>query len=354
MMAVMALPTLVKAQQSNLYPEIAQGFDPARVDRPSRTVPQSSTEYAVSSLLRTERTTADASDSSSDADPKDVKSLVAPSVGNTVGDGFSEPAAYSEYKFAEIQDKRPATGLDGPQHNGIVGMDFVSYWDTIVGFNFTYTNENLSANGGPPPAFVDEQNSSNSYFFSPYIAKNFFDWLNVGGSFSYGRTDTDFQAQFVPGGTTSLDTTQDSYSYSPFIGVAHTWGAFSFSSTPTYIYGYDHFTFGNPTTAGVSATPPGDAKTLNQTFLWLNNFQYAVTSKLSVSIQANWTKLVTIQEVSTPGFPSPSIAHQWMSFGCRADYSFNKNGTVFAAFEHDAFNVDFDDYRLRTGITYNF
>ena len=43
-----------------------------------------------------------------------------------------------------------------------------------------------------------------------------------------------------------------------------------------------------------------------------------------------------------------------LGFGARADYSFNKDGSVFAAFEHDAFNTHFDDYRIRTGISYNF
>jgi len=261
--------------------------------------------------------------------------------------------AYSEYRFAHIQDNR-AIGFDGPQHNGIVGFDFESFYQTIVGFNFTYSNSDLTTQN----AGTSFWNSSNSYFFSTYVAKNFSDWVNVGGSFTYGRTDTTFNA-VAPGafpfGLTQK-TTQDSYAYSPFVGVAHTWGAFSFSSTPTYIYGYDHYNFDYPVTnPGFATGVPPDAKSLNQTFLWLNNFQYAIDDKWSVSAQANWTHLLTIQSVNSfPIATLPPLGHDWMSFGGRVDYNINKNGSVFAAFEHDAFNTHFDDYRIRTGLSYNF
>jgi hypothetical protein len=332
--------------QGSIYSEEAEALSPTRVDRPNRTVPQGSTEYAIASLLRTETTHAGASTATEDG--KDMKSLVAPSVNSSSSteEGFSEPAAYAEYKFSQIQDKTPAFGQDGPQQNGIVGFDFISYYNTIVGLNFTYTNENLFS--GSADQF---QTSNNSYFFSPYIAKNFADWVNVGGSFTYGRSDTTFRTSLIP---VLQNTTQDSYAVSPFIGIAHTFGAFSFSSTPTYIWGYDHFSFGNTDLGGFEVLPPPDAKTLNQTFLWLNNFSYAVTDKLSLSVQANWSRILTSQQITVPGSAPVSVSHQWVSFGGRVDYTFNKNATVFGAFEHDAFNVNFDDYRIRTGITYNF
>ena len=104
------------------------------------------------------------------------------------------------------------------------------------------------------------------------------------------------------------------------------------------------------------AVPGTDTpSTLRPLFLWLNNFQYAVTDKLSLSVQANWTRLVSLQQLNPgPDFPITSVSHQWMSFGCRADYGFDKNGSVFTAFEHDAFNINFDDYRIRAGVSYNF
>jgi hypothetical protein len=135
--------------------------------------------------------------------------------------------------------------------------------------------------------------------------------------------------------------------------VAHTWGAFSFSSTATYLWGYDHYEFEIPSPGG--GTAPPNAKTLNQTFLLLNNFEYAVTDKLSVSTQINWTRLLTIQSV--PTFPSPTLPppnNTWMTFGARADYAFNKDGTVYGVFEHDAFDTHFDDWRIRAGVNYNF
>jgi hypothetical protein len=344
--AAFLLPSTLKAQSNPSYvePENAAGLNPATPDSPSRDVPQQSTEYAVEALLRKLGTKAGAPDSN------DAKSLVAPSVAPAQEDGFSQPTAYSEFKFTHIQDNR-TIGFDGPQYNGIAGFDFSSFWDTIVGFSFTYSNQDLNTNFGG----TNMTNSNNAYFFSTYAAKNFDDWINLGGSFTYGRTDTTFNAPF-PGAALTQKSTQDSYSYAPFIGVAHTWGAFSFSSTTTYIYSYDHFNFDFPITdPGVVSTAIPDAKTLNQSFLWLNNFQYAINDKWSASIQANWTRLLTMQSVPTPITPLiPGLDHQWMSFGARVDYTFNKNGSVFAAFEHDAFDTHFDDYRIRSGVSYNF
>jgi len=343
------LPSAVKAQSNTqLYPEEAAGLDQTVPDSPSRAVPQNSTEYAISSVLRTEKNGAGVTMAGS----SDSKGIVAPAA--ATDEGFSAPVAYSEYKFAQIQDNRSmGEGFDGPQHNAIVGFDFESYWKTIVGFNFTYTNANLQT-GSSVGAGPLSLNSSNSYFFSPYVARNFCDWVNVGGSFTYGRTDTDFQSKSgIPGGDLDMDTTQDTYAVSPFIGIAHTWGAWSFSSTASYIYGYNHFDFSPPAPSfGASAAP--SARTVDQTFLWLNNVQYAISSKWSVSAQANVNDLLMAQTLATPGFASTSICHQWMGFGCRANYDFNKDGSVFAAFEHDAFNTHFDDYRIRTGVSYNF
>jgi hypothetical protein len=342
LVAAMAVPVHAQQSQSQgyLYNENATALNVAAPDSAPLTVPQTSTEYAVAAAIRSEGVHAG-------VEMKDTKEVSTASTASGMGDGFSAPTAYSEYKFAHVQDNRPTSsgGFDGANNTGIVGFDFDSFYNTIVGFSFTYTNSNLSTADNTSVL----NNSSNSYFFSTYVAKNFYDWINVGGSGTYGRTDSAFRLDGIGGFTQG--TTQDTGALSPFLGVSHTWGAFSFSSTPSYIWGYDHFSFD----ASPGTLAPGDAKTLNQTFLWLNNFQYAVTDKLSLSVQANWTRLITTQSVPVgAGLPTPDFSHQWMTFGGRADYSFNKDGTVFAAFEHDAFATHYDDYRIRTGVTYNF
>ena len=344
--ASIALPSWVEAQNQGIGYENAAALNEATPDSPELQTPQLSLGHAIDRLSGTESVDAG-------VPMKDSKELTTPSVAPTSDsdDGFSAPEAYSEYKYAHIQDNR-TIGFDGPQHNGIVGFDFQSFWKSIIGFNFTYTNTSLTTNLAPASFY----NSSNAYFFSNYVAKNFDDWVNVGGSFTYGRTDSTFRANFSPPFAVGQKTTQDTFALSPFIGAAHTFGAYSFSSTATYIWGYDHFSFNTPTINNAPAgLAPPDAKTLNQTFLWLNNVQYAIDDKWSVSVQANYNRLLTTQSVPTLTSPlTPPLGHQWMSFGARADYSFNKDGSVFAAFEHDAFNTHFDDYRIRTGISYNF
>ena len=348
LVAMMAAPSTVMAQPTNnpsysqgyLLSENARALNVAAPDSPPITVPQTTTQYAIAAAIRSEGVHAG-------VEMKDSKSTTAATTTSDEGTGFSAPTAYGEYKFSHIQDQEPTSsgGFDGAQQSGIVGFDFQSYYNTIVGFNFTYTNSNLSTSD----ATSDLADSANSYFFSTYVARNFYDWVNVGGSGTYGRTDSAFRIDGTGGFTQG--TTQDTGALSPFVGISHSWGAFSFSSTPTYIWGYDHFSFD----AAPGSVPPGDAKTLNQTFLWLNNFQYAVTDKLSLSLQVNWTHLITTQSVPVgPGLPTPDFSHQWMTFGARADYSFNKDGSVFAAFEHDEFATHYDDYRIRTGISYNF
>ena len=134
-------------------------------------------------------------------------------------------------------------------------------------------------------------------------------------------------------------------------------GGHPLSSTAAYIWGYDHFSFNQPDLNDMPAVgpAPGDAKTLNQTFTLLNNVQYAITKDWSASVQANYTRLITTQSVPTAVSPLiPPLGHQWATFGVRSDYTFNKDGSVFVSFEHDVFNVHFDDYRIRTGINYNF
>ena len=346
LVAALASSTQAHAQQTQgyIFSENAHAINPAAPDSPTLTVPQGSTEYAVAAALRATGTHAGVT-------MKDPKSTTAATTSSDdPGSGFADPTAYTEYKFTHVQDDRPATsgGFDGAQQTGLVGFDFQSFYNTIVGFSFTYTNSNLNTSAAGTNAL---SNSSNSYFFSTYVAKNFADWVNVGGSGTYGFTQSAFRSDDVAGVTGfTQGTTQDTGALSPFVGVAHTWGAFSFSSTPAYIWGYDHFEFGP--VGGVTA---GDAKTLNQTFLWLNNFSYAVTDKLSLSVQANWTRLLTTQSVPVaPGTTPPDFSHQWFSFGGRADYSFSKDGSVFGAFEHDAFSTHYDNYRIRTGVSYNF
>ena len=311
----MVVPTLVEAQFNNypynfnpygtsvakIQPENAATLNQTTPDSPELQVPEFSLGHAVARLTGTEGTNAGAPDS---------KSLTTPSTPPPVetGDFFSDPNAYAEYKYARVQDNR-AIGFDGPQENGMAGFDFESYYKTILGFNFTYTNNDLSTTLDP----THFNSSSNAYFFSTYAAKNFADWVNVGGSATYGRTDTEFRADFAgpPPSNVGQKTTQDTLALSPFIGAAHTWGAFSVSSTATYIWGYDHFSFDNPSANNAPSlffTAPPDAKTLNQTFSVLNNVQYAINDKWSVSVQGNYTRLITTQSVptaSTPLIPCP-------------------------------------------------
>ncbi len=147
-------------------------------------------------------------------------------------------------------------------------------------------------------------------------------------------------------------TREDTYALSPFVGVAHTWGAYSFSSTPTYIWDYNHYEFAAPVVPGGGALSIPSTRTINSTFLWLNSAQYAVTDKVRVSVIGNWTRHVSTAVLTTPG--STPISHGWVTVGARADYSFNKDGNVYTQFDHDVFSDNTDDWRIRGGVSYQF
>jgi hypothetical protein len=182
----------------------AHELDPTAPDQDSLTVPQNTTDFAIRALSRTEVTTAGVPMTQVQTDGKDMKQM-APVPESS---WFSDPETYSDYEYTHVQDTLPAPlGLDGDKHSGTVGFDFVTFFKTVLGFNFTYANEDLNASSpsfsfpgatGIPTSTYNS--SSNSYFFSTYAAKNFDSWVNVGASFTYGRTDIDYRSA-SPSGT---------------------------------------------------------------------------------------------------------------------------------------------------------
>ncbi len=360
---LLTAPLCVHAQMSmssqGLDQYAAHFLDPMSPDKETLTVPQSTTDYAVRDLNRTFNTTAGVEMMSHPKEMKDMKQM-APVQEDS---WFSDPVFYTDYQYSKIQDSLPAgIGNDGDKHSGTVGFDAVTFWKTIVGFNFTYSNTDLTSiasGGGFPTSYFT--NSSDSYFFSSYAAKNFIDWINVGASFTYGRTDAEFRSNTpassfggfpFPGTNFIQDSRVDSYGLSPFIGCAHTFGQWSFSSTPTYIWNYNHYHF-DQGRAGAFALPqlPG-TRTINSSFLWLNNAQYAVNEQWKVEAIVNWTRNVSTATLTAPG--STPVDKGWMTFGTRVDYQFNKAGEAHVEFDHDAFSGNTDDWRIKGGITYAF
>ena len=110
----------------------AHELDPTAPNQESTQVPESSTQFALKALQRTEGTTAGIEVVKPDA--KDTKEMVSSTPSSN---WFSEPAVYSDYQYEHVQDTLAAPlGLDGDKHSGTVGFDFVSLWKTVIGFNF--------------------------------------------------------------------------------------------------------------------------------------------------------------------------------------------------------------------------
>ncbi len=326
---------------------VAHELDPTRPDRESLAIPQEAMDLCLQALMRNHYTHAG-------VDSKETSKSLVPPAGSNDNPYFSSPVFYSSYQYARIQDTLPTIGLDGDQHKGTIGFDFNSIGGTVVGFNFNYTNENLSLSDGG----TDLTNSSNSYFFSSYVGKNFEGWVNVGGSFTYGRTDSDFRADtnsvFGPMDFGQF-TREDSYALSAFVGISHTFGAWSVASTPSFIWDANRYDFPTPVEDGFGGFGPTGLQSQGRnesSFYWMNNVGYAVSDKLTVTAIGNWTRNVGIEPIVAPGFDE--LSRGWMTFGSEVEYKFNTQGSAQIRFEHDVFAGHTDNFRLKGGISYSF
>ncbi len=357
----------VAQSTSHVNNNAAAFLNPVAPQQETLTVPMSDVEYALQALERVKRTHAGVDSS---------KKIVAKSDDD---DWFSDPVTYSNYQYSRQQNNGdPGVGLDGDQNGGTVGLDFISKWKTIVGCNFTYTNRDLNSYGtetgngtgivsAPTTHFND---SANSYFISSYIAKNFSDWVNIGGSLTYGHSDIVYRDSApagvesfnfdpdlifslnIPAAAFSQGTHEDTVGLSPFVGISHTFGAISFSSTPTYIWQYNHYTFGTPHTQYGDLPAPSATRTISSTFLWLNNVEYALTDKITLSARFDWTRVVSAAQLTYGG--TVPVSNDWVTIGPGVTYQFNPQGKVNLEFGHDVFSRTSDDYHIKTGVTYAF
>jgi len=238
---------------------------------------------------------------------------------------FCHPTVYAEYDFISSEDKRE-NGADSDTNSAVVGFDFLTIYDILLGFTYSYSNRDADES---PIGLPDNENS---HFFSLYTAKNFWEWVNIGISGGYGYTSLE---------TVGDDAgNEDIWSISPFVGLAHTWGPFSASVTPTWTH----------TWTSINDTPPGagtgDDKTGKITIPF--KVGYALTERLKVQVTAKYIG-ITNYNSSTPDLPE---AHSWANFGGKLSYQACKALSVYVEYSYDAFNDSYSNHNVHTGFTY--
>ncbi len=331
-------PSILFASISSQDGQDASAFCSGKATSPSNPTQLQSKDTAlnaVNALTRNTRTSAGV-----EMDPKSVAPGTTASP--QVCEWFKKPAIYSDYGFNSSRDRREKS-LDSEMHQVTFGGDFETIAAITVGAMYTFVYDHASTRNNS--TLVHRQ--SDAHLWSAYAGKNFMEWINVGGSFTYSKSAADL-SEFA-GGIPSLDRYVDSYAAAVFVGASHTWGAWQVASTPTLIYQYDRYDFtASGSTPG--ALNPYDLDTT--TFTWLNTVDYSITEKFQVGALLHWTHLVNQSHDPSPGLTRND--RSWITPGVRFTYFPIENLQATVSYETDLLNAFYENHRLRCGITYSF
>ncbi|MDQ3622427.1 MAG: autotransporter domain-containing protein [Verrucomicrobiota bacterium] len=229
-----------------------------------------------------------------------------------------EPLGLGERR---ISDDDRALGFDGTTHSFQIGGDFSTIGGLLLGAIYSYSSQDLESEG------LDADSDIDSHFVSVYLSKNFANWFNVGVVGGYGSTDVDTQLRNP---SQDLHSDFDTWTVTPFLGVAHTWGAFSASVSASYMWSY--------------------ADRDSERFMTDLTLGYAITDSLSISGSAKYNNVTDAPE-SAPGL---SEDDEWVTFGGKASYRITEMFGVYAAYEYDAFNTNYENHSMRGGLTLAF
>lgn len=235
---------------------------------------------------------------------------------------FCHPSFYAEYDYINSHDKR-ALGADSETNSAVVGFDFLTIYDILLGFTYSYSNRDADVS---PIGLPDNENS---HFFSLYTAKTFGQWLNIGVSGGYGYTSTE---------TVGADSgNEDTWSLSPFIGVAHTWGAFSGSLTASSVHTWTS-THDTPTGVGNADDATGKVGVALK-------LGWAATERLKLQVTAKYTGMAYYETV-TPALPE---SRDWATFGGKATFRVAQHCDVYLGYAYDAFNSSYNNHNVQAG-----
>ena len=251
---------------------------------------------------------------------KEMKQAVAPAV----NEWFRDPSFYVEYDYINSEDKRPL-GADSVTNSAVVGFDFVTKFDILTGIIYSYSNRNADASA---LGFPDNEDS---HFISMYVAKSFWQWVNIGVTGGYGYTSTSTLG--VGSGN------EDSWTVSPFIGVSHNWGAFSASLTTAYIQTWSNM-------YGLAA-PTADSDNETGKITVALKLGYALTERLKLQATAKYTDITKTEPSILPE------ARSWGTFGIKATYRVIEHMDIYAGYAYDAFNSSYRNNNVQVGLTYS-
>jgi hypothetical protein len=237
----------------------------------------------------------------------------------SVNEWLSRPNLFAEYNYIYSNDKR-ANGADSHTNSATACFSFYTKYDILLGLTYQYNGRD----GDPSP--LNFPDSENDNYFSLYLAKTFWQWVNVGVSGSYGYISTS---------RLGTDTgSEDAWILTPYVGVGHNWGAFSASLRTLYQYTWTN-----------AYLQPGDAGDQTARVVVSLTLGYRLTEKLAVEGTAAYVGMTTYK----PAPQNLPEARNWATFEAKATYALIGPLNVYLGFAYDAFNQSYNNYTAQGG-----
>lgn len=242
--------------------------------------------------------------------------------GATQGFQFKDPILCSGFTYRNDHDSSSPAGFHNDEYSGDLSID-ADIFDGLIagalyqhmsrdGTNSLGTKEDLNANG-----------------FSLYLAKRFFELMNVGAAYNYMNNDHQLKG---PG---AADLDSDSNGFTTFAGVSDKIDDWFLATTVSFVYATDDYDVQQNLDTGMLS--------------WGGEVDYDVTDWFTPGVIFSYNRYV-IQDT----FSGTAHDNDYWSVGPRLAFYPADDVTVHVDFETWQGYTGYDSYKLRIGLDYAF
>ena len=227
------------------------------------------------------------------------KSVIKPAISHS--QGFRDPVIFAEAEGHGYNDNRQ-NGVDSDGMALRLGISFKTYYDIVCGAMYTF---------GSDWGKISETSTSlytHTHLFTLFAGKNFYDWLNVGATFTTGIANEEAS-------TPTTRSTRDIFDIAPsaYIGLAHNWKSWGFASTVDYLYMEDNLS------NNMLGTARNDFNQSTGLLGWKNKATYFFNDRLDLTGSFKYNQVVHSNVANTlPA--STHNEHYWGTAGLKLNY----------------------------------
>jgi len=240
----------------------------------------------------------------------------------TQGIEFKDPVIASGFTYRNDHDSSSPAGFHDDEYSGDLSLDADIYDGLIAGALYSHmtreghnslgTRESLNANG-----------------FSLYLAKRFFDLMNVGAAYNFMSNEHRLR------GTTAANLDSDSNGFTVFAGVSDKLEDWYVATNVSYVYARDDY----------AVQPTLDTGMIS----WSAQTDYDVCEWFAAGAILSYNRYL-IQD----RFAGTSLDNDYWAIGPRLTFFPIDNVTVHVDFESWQGYTGYDSYKLRIGLDYAF